>query len=147
MQQKPATITAQIPITLTVAPQLLAQAPRIRQIAAQTEAWINFQGLKAGWYADESRILNFAFTLVDDNDFTARHNANPDRQPGNRTGNGKAYAFCHDKAALQTQASILIDAAATGNDAMVAATVEAELKMALCAVVNAVVKEYGLRQI
>ena len=108
------------------------------KLAAKIEAWINFQALTAGWFGDESQVLNFEFTIVTSETFI-EHLNNPDIHHWTVAENHQ-YAFIHHSNDLQTKALITLSQQDVGD-------VEQALKGKLATVANLVVREYGLAEL
>lgn len=115
------------PITVRVDEKLSQVGP----ITSTIEAWINFQALKSGWFADEACILSFDFVVVSPSLFT-------DRTAGLDTQNwtvetDSGLAFCHDRKQLKVEAFIALGPVGF----------EEALKMKLVEVANRIVGDYG----
>lgn len=123
------------PIAITIHPDLSPRLGKAAMIAAKTEAWINFQALKAGWYADESCVLNFDFTLMTREIFD-QHRSNMTTSNWTVSADENT-AFFHDRNSAQTTAFIVIRA----RDLV---AFEQVLQNRLVSVANLVVKDYGL---
>lgn len=62
-------MTEELPISISICDELLAQLTLLNSIANKLEAQLNFQTLAAGWYGDEENILLISLYLQSPEDF------------------------------------------------------------------------------
>ena len=126
------------PIVISVDEPLKAKASGLPALAANLEAWINFQALKAGWYSDENLVLAFDISLRDAQTFETE---SAQLGTDNWTVQPQQYAFHHDSANQRTIAFICLsdEQLRAGGSA-----VQQQLQTALKAVCNQVAEQYSL---
>ncbi|WP_440874570.1 hypothetical protein [Thalassotalea sp. PLHSN55] len=58
-----------LPMTLSAESKLTDNLHHGKQLLEQLEAWLNFQALKANWFADENKSLTCTFVLLSQQSF------------------------------------------------------------------------------
>lgn len=69
-------MTEELPISINICDELLAQLTLLNSIANKLEAQLNFQTLAAGWYGDEENILLISLYLQSPEDFAFQQTQN-----------------------------------------------------------------------
>ncbi|WP_085300010.1 hypothetical protein [Cognaticolwellia mytili] len=68
-------MTEQLPISIQVSDDLVAQINNIAAICNKLEAQLNFHTMTANWYGEEENILLINFNLVGSNEFDSSNDS------------------------------------------------------------------------
>ena len=108
--------------------------PLVQSTVPTVEAWLNFEALKAGWYGDQSKVLNFTFRLVTTSAFERQMQSTG--QLAWQISENRQTAHIHQSKTLNTLALLAFDDNGLSD-------FEATLKQIAFQVANQVAVVYG----
>lgn len=137
-------MTEALPITFTTKGLFEAGDNKSEFLISKLEAWLNYRGLCANWYADESMVTSMAFCLLPEKLFLSHQ---VDQNKAWSTLNEPTALFHHDESTRHFECYIMLSNEEIDQAMKAPQTLEQKLQVKLAAVANHFASFYHLAAI